>query len=74
MNVSKVDDYTGVRTKVYKHGIDLLAQATKKVLDRGLTAKDLPPQGPGRYFKVIEADKMEVVIRKVSEGLYKYQG
>lgn len=71
--ICRTDDYVGVRTKVYRHNVDLLARGARKVLEEGLTPRDLPAQGQGRYFKVIEPDKMDVVIRRLAEGQYKLQ-
>lgn len=73
VTLSRSDDYVGVRIKVYRHNLDLMARGVKKILQGNLAPGDLPPQGEGRYFKVIEPDKMDVVVRKLSEGRYRYQ-
>jgi methionyl-tRNA formyltransferase len=68
------DRYVDVRVKVYEHGNRLLAHAAKKVLVEGLTPDQLSPQGTGRYFGVIEDDKMKTVVNKLARGHYAFQG
>jgi len=67
------DTYVDVRVKVYEHANRLLARGVKKIAEESLTPKDLPPQGQGRYFKVIDDEKMELVLEKVRFGKYAYQ-
>lgn len=65
---SKGDTYVDVRVKVYERGHALLAKGVKKVLAEGLTPATLPPQPAGSYFRVIEPDKMQVVLKKLPRG------
>lgn len=74
LSFAKSDKYHDVRTKVYRHGFELMARGIKKIIDNPLQngehaeyAKD------GRYFKVIDDDKMDEVLNKINSGNYAYQ-
>lgn len=69
----KHDNYVDVRVKVYEHANALLAKGVQKIISEGLTPANLRPQGDGRYFNVIEPEKMKVVIEKLSAGAYVFQ-
>lgn len=69
----KTDDYADVRVAVYRHRFDLLARGTRMVIDEDLTPASLPPQGEGHYHRVIEPEKMDVVLDKLRRGAYAYQ-
>jgi methionyl-tRNA formyltransferase len=68
-----LDDYQAIRTRVYLHGIDLLGRALLRCAEERIHPRNIPPQPEGRYFSVIEPDKMALAVRKVSEGKYRYQ-
>jgi folate-dependent phosphoribosylglycinamide formyltransferase PurN len=70
---SRSDDYVSIRIKVYRHAFDLMARAVVKILqdNSDYSHTDYPRQG--RYFKVIDPDKMAAAIDKVSRGEYAYQ-
>lgn len=70
VSVGPRDTYVDVRVKVYEHGAALLARGVRKILDEGLAPQHLPPQPAGRYFHVIEPEKMQIVLEKLSRGSY----
>lgn len=70
---SKQDYYVDIRTKVYRHGIELLANAVNKIIAEDITCESLEPQPEGQYFKPIEPEKMREVIGKLQRGEYAYQ-
>jgi len=67
------DSYVDVRVKTYKHGHRLLARGVAKILAEGLRPEKLEPQPVGRYWSVIEPDKMDEVIGKLARGGYAFQ-
>ena len=69
----KTDTYVDVRTSVYQNGLRLLTQGVKKVITEGLTPRSLEAQGEGRYYRVIDAEKMQQVVAKLQGGDYAYQ-
>ncbi len=69
----RTDTYVDVRVKVYQHALHLLAKGVRRIVDEGLSVKQLPAQGSGRYFKVIESKVMEEVVQKLALGRYAYQ-
>ncbi len=73
LTFSQKDNYMDVRIKVYNHQISLLARGLKKIIDEEMRPEDLPEQGKGNYYSVIDQDKMVVVIEKLAKGEYKYQ-
>ncbi|MBL7074368.1 hypothetical protein ISS37_03905 [candidate division KSB1 bacterium] len=70
---SKNDLYPDVRTKVLLDGIQLIAKAVRKILKENVTPTTLAKQGTGRYFDVIDDNKMICVIDKLKRGKYRYQ-
>lgn len=73
LTFDKKDTYVDVRVKVYEHGNRLMARGVKKIIEESLKPKSMPPQGPGRYFKIIDDEKMKLVLEKVKFGKYAYQ-
>ena len=70
----KSDQYHDVRTKVYRHSFELMARGIKKIIDNPLhDFKNAEYVENGRYFKVIDDDKMNVVLNKINSGNYLYQ-
>ena len=69
---SKSDKYHDVRVRVYKHGFKLIAKAIKKIIN-GTCDNNQSTDTDGRYYGVIEEDKMEVVLQKINSGKYLYQ-
>ena len=70
----KSDQYHDVRTKVYRHSFELMARGIKKIVDNPLhDFKNAEYVKNGRYFKVIDDDKMNVVLNKINSGNYLYQ-
>ena len=70
---SKLDTYSDIRVTVYRAGFDLLARALEKIAGEDLTPQNLPPQGAGRYLKVISKDKMQAVVNRLHRGEWAYQ-
>lgn len=68
------EGYVDLRVKVYRLWADLLPRAVKMIEEGGLRPNNLPPQGAGRSFKVIDSEKMEQVVAKLKAGTYRYQG
>ena len=73
LEFEKDDTYVDIRVKAHEHGFDLLARGVRRVIDEGLTPDSMEPQEKGRYFKVIEPDKLEAAMDKVRRGEYVYQ-
>jgi methionyl-tRNA formyltransferase len=73
LTFDRKDTYVDVRVKVYGHGNQLLTRGVKKIIVEGLAPVKLPPQTRGQYFNVIEADKMQRVIEKLSRGEFAFQ-
>jgi methionyl-tRNA formyltransferase len=71
--LSTADDYVATRVKVYLQGCSLLAEVTRQIADGAIDVTLLPQQGSGSYWKPIDAEKMEVVVRKLREGKYRFQ-
>ena len=70
----KSDQYHDVRTKVYRHSFELMARGVKKIIDNPLhDFKHAEYVKNGRYFKVIDDDRMNEVLNKINSGSYKYQ-
>jgi len=69
----KKDTYVDVRVQVYEQGNRLLARGVRKIIAAGLSPATLPRQVDGRYFGVIEEDKMDEVVRKLAAGAYAFQ-
>ena len=70
----KSDQYHDVRTKVYKHGFELMARGIKKIIDNPLhNFKNVEYVKNGRYFEVIDDNKMDEVFNKIDLGNYLYQ-
>ena len=67
----KSDSYSDIRVKVYKHGFELLSRSLEDFI-RNPNINLEYDQG-GRYFKVIDKDKMNEVLKKISSGSYAYQ-
>lgn len=71
--ISKDDVYSDVRVKIEKAGIELLAKATRLVIDKQLNPENLPSQpNKGSYFSIIDDEKLAVVKKILEEGKYRY--
>lgn len=73
LGFTKQDTYTDVRVKVFRHAAGLMARGLRRVQDEQLSPSVLPPQGEGRYFKVMESEKLQDVMRKLADGRYRFQ-
>lgn len=74
ISFKKTDKYHDIRVKVYNHGFDLLAKSVKKIVENPKVAyTQLDYVKKGRYFKVINDEKMVEVIEKISKGSYAFQ-
>ncbi|TFB11132.1 hypothetical protein E3V55_04310 [Candidatus Marinimicrobia bacterium MT.SAG.3] len=69
----KKDEYHQIRIRVYKNWFDLLARGIRKIIDEEILVDKLEHTVGGRYFKVIEKEKMNKVLEQVSKGKYRYQ-
>ena len=69
----KSDTYVDVRVRVYERGLELLTKGVKKIVAEGLTPGSLEPQQEGRYFGVMDQEKMRKVVAKLQRGEYAYQ-
>lgn len=69
----KSDDYQALRTKVYISGIELLMRCIRDLQSGHLKISDAQAQGPGAYYKPIDAEKMQVVIERLSRGEFSRQ-
>ncbi len=73
LTFAKTDGYIDVRVKVYAHASRMMGKALR-LLDCGeMSEKDFTPQKEGRYFRVIDAEKMREVLAKLDAGLYRFQ-
>jgi methionyl-tRNA formyltransferase len=74
LSFKKSEQYHDVRTNVYRHGFELMARGIKKITDNtSYDFKNAEYIKDGRYFKVIDNDKMNEVLNKVNSGSYAYQ-
>ncbi len=73
LEFQKKDRYPDVRAKVYRSGQQLLARAIKLICSRNLRPGLLERQGEGRYFPVIDDEKLAAVKAKLATGGYAYQ-
>jgi hypothetical protein len=69
--LSKKDNYSDIRVKIFIHGFDLLARSIKMIMDNSVKTSQNYTKN-GTYYKVIDKDKMEIVISKINEKKYKY--
>jgi methionyl-tRNA formyltransferase len=63
-------NYVDIRVAAYRHGFSLLALAARYVLETRTSKRDLPPQAEGKFYKPIDPEKMQEVIRKIENGSY----
>jgi methionyl-tRNA formyltransferase len=73
LSFTKTDKYQDVRVKVYKAGHRALARGVANIISKKLGPADFAPQTNGRHFEEIEPQKMQEVIRKLSESRYIFQ-
>ncbi len=71
INFLKSDSYSDIRVKVYRHGFDLLARSIKNYIHNPHLNNNYEKNGD--YYKVIDDEKMNKVIKKINSGNYKYQ-
>jgi len=70
----KSDNYTSIRSKVYKNSFYLMSRSIQKIIKEGISdIKNMNYPTDGRYFEVISDSKLDQVINKVNNGLYHYQ-
>ncbi len=69
----KSDNYTDIRNQLYEYNLNLMAKSIKKIINEELTLQSLPQQGNGKYWSVIDDDKLSIVKQKLNNGNYKYQ-
>jgi methionyl-tRNA formyltransferase len=62
--------YEDVRVALYRLAQDVMVEAITRILERGLTPADLPPQPPGPVFKPIPDHLLEEVRAKLRRGEY----
>jgi methionyl-tRNA formyltransferase len=74
VTVTRGDGYVDVRVKVHEAANRLLAESVEGLARGSLAAADFKPQGEGRYFSVIEPDKMDTLKRKLERGEYVHAG
>jgi methionyl-tRNA formyltransferase len=68
--VNRGDRWQDVRVKVHHAANRLLAEAVRGLIDGTFSPVDFQPQGQGRYFPVIEAEKMAALKKKLDYGEY----
>jgi methionyl-tRNA formyltransferase len=61
--------YEELRTKMYVHQAEVMAEALSFVLSRRISPSDLPPQGEGRYWKPVSEQQLGEVRRKLGSSL-----
>ncbi|MBI4327446.1 MAG: hypothetical protein HY674_19605 [Chloroflexi bacterium] len=70
LRVSKGEDYISVRVALYRLALECCAEAVRLVLERNLTAAQLPSQPSGQPFKPIPPELLAEVQRKLLAGTY----
>jgi folate-dependent phosphoribosylglycinamide formyltransferase PurN len=73
VELSKADDYTCARLRIFERGFDLLAESAMQVAAGAVDLRRLAPQAEGSYWKPIDDDRMGQVIRKLKMGEYRHQ-
>jgi methionyl-tRNA formyltransferase len=73
LTFKKTDRYHDIRVKVYKQGFELIARGIKEIMNSEFIIDNASFEKQGRYFKVIDDDKMEIVKNKLKAGNYTYQ-
>lgn len=74
LSLKKSDRYDDVRAKVYKHGFELIARGIRRLIEEPpYKFRNMSYVRNGRYFDVIDKDKMEAVLRSINAGTYKFQ-
>lgn len=69
----KSDQYPDIRIKVYRHAFDVLARACRILMESGQDWSKQEYVRGGRYFEVIDPEKMREVVAKIAAGEYAYQ-
>lgn len=69
----KLDRYSDIRTKVFERGFELLARGIMKLMESTCDIRKQEYDKNGKYFDVIEEEKMNFVIEKLNNGLYPFQ-
>ena len=71
---NKSDKYHDVRVKVYKHGFELTALGILKIMENPLfDFRNMQYAKNGRYFDVIDSNKMRKVMHSINSGEYRFQ-
>jgi methionyl-tRNA formyltransferase len=74
LTFTRDDRYPDVRVKVYEAANELLARALRRIQQERLGRDAFRAQeAGGRYFKVIEPEKMEAALAKLDAGRYAFQ-
>lgn len=73
LTFSKIDRYADIRTKVYIRGFELLAKGIIKLMNSKHNIFMEEYNKNGKYFSVIEEEKMETIIEKLNNGQYSFQ-
>lgn len=71
LRVQKGEDYVAVRVALYRLALECCAEAVRLVLERKLTAAQLPSQPSGQPFKPIPPELLAEVKRKLLAGAYR---
>ena len=70
LKVAPGDSYRDVRVGLYGLALDVVVEAVREIIARGLRASALPPQPLADVFKPIPDDLLAEVKRKLSAGEY----
>jgi len=74
MYFERDDNYIDVRVKVFLQSTVLLSKAVRKIMIEGLSPQKLSSQPKdGQYFSVIDTDKMQIAINRLTEKTYAFQ-
>jgi hypothetical protein len=62
-----------MRTKIYKANVQLMARVLQRIQAENITPETLECQVDGKYWPVMDQDKLNQVRQKLKDGAYKYQ-
>jgi methionyl-tRNA formyltransferase len=71
--LAKTDQYEDMRTKIYKANVQLMARVLQRIQAENITPETLECQVDGKYWPVMDQDKLNQVRQKLKDGAYKYQ-
>lgn len=72
-HASESDEYEHLRARVFRDGVDLMADAVKQIALGDIEPHTLPPQCGGDYFSPISDESLEVVKQRLRDGSYARQ-